>query len=605
MDANLIYTKTPAGEDAVRQRTRVVQRNTRMVLILVDGKSTVDNLCEKTGNPQLVESALQELERDGLIVPKLEQDSSWEQSRKVAEEIRAAAVKRLAKEDQPTAEPISSVTIQPPAAPASREPFSVGPMSISPTSVYPPLQSLPPLSGFGGEPSVAPSRVSEPVVTPAEEVEPPAAPAERRSSLFSRGDDDKIKPIRRGRSGPYISLPLAAAIAVVGVVVLAALIFMLYPYDRHRADLEAGLGRITGQSVRIGSVTASFSPRPAISLESVSIGDGEKARAARIRLVPQYFSLLGSNPAFSSIEVDGASFDGAALAVLSRALNVVLQSESSPRIGRLAFSNLQLSALGLGVGDLHGEIMRASAADPLTVVSTDRSLRVQLRTDGAGVSADFEGYGWSPVADSPYKFDSIQGKIVWDGRSLAIRGLDARIFDGAVHGTMVFEHGEQPAMAADISVKHMNVPRLATALGYANQFEGELAGSLRVAAQAQEWSRVLRGASGEGEFSLQRGSLGGIDLAEAVRRAGKGSVTGGATRYETLNGRLRVTPQALRFSDLALASGPMKAAGALDVAQDGKLAGRMDIEIRGSATLMRVPVILGATLRSPELKAGR
>ncbi|HNM65802.1 MAG TPA: hypothetical protein PKM04_14105, partial [Accumulibacter sp.] len=69
-----------------------------MVLILVDGTSTVADLCQKTGNAQLVEAALQDLERDGLIAPKLEQDSVWEQSRKLAEEIKAAAVTRLSRE---------------------------------------------------------------------------------------------------------------------------------------------------------------------------------------------------------------------------------------------------------------------------------------------------------------------------------------------------------------------------------------------------------------------------------------------------------------------------------------------------------------------------
>lgn len=69
MDENLVYSKTSAGEEAVRQRTRVVQRNLRMVLILVDGKTTAGELALKVGNPQLVEQSLRELEEDGFIAP--------------------------------------------------------------------------------------------------------------------------------------------------------------------------------------------------------------------------------------------------------------------------------------------------------------------------------------------------------------------------------------------------------------------------------------------------------------------------------------------------------------------------------------------------------
>lgn len=39
MDPKLVFAKTPIGDEAVRQSTRVVQRNLRMVLVQVDGKN--------------------------------------------------------------------------------------------------------------------------------------------------------------------------------------------------------------------------------------------------------------------------------------------------------------------------------------------------------------------------------------------------------------------------------------------------------------------------------------------------------------------------------------------------------------------------------------
>ena len=53
MDLNLIYAKTPRGEQVMRERGLIVQRNMRMVLILIDGKATVADLRAKTGNSQL------------------------------------------------------------------------------------------------------------------------------------------------------------------------------------------------------------------------------------------------------------------------------------------------------------------------------------------------------------------------------------------------------------------------------------------------------------------------------------------------------------------------------------------------------------------------
>lgn len=72
MNQTTVYRKTRAGEDAVKQRTRLIQRNTRMVLILVDGMSSVEELARKIGNPLLAESALNDLQQAGLIEPSLD-----------------------------------------------------------------------------------------------------------------------------------------------------------------------------------------------------------------------------------------------------------------------------------------------------------------------------------------------------------------------------------------------------------------------------------------------------------------------------------------------------------------------------------------------------
>lgn len=67
MDKNLIYVKTEAGAEAIRTRTGVVRRNERVVLVLVDGKSTVGQLGEKAGDPARVATALAGLEKGGFI----------------------------------------------------------------------------------------------------------------------------------------------------------------------------------------------------------------------------------------------------------------------------------------------------------------------------------------------------------------------------------------------------------------------------------------------------------------------------------------------------------------------------------------------------------
>ena len=91
MDQKLIFAKTPIGDEAVRQSTRVVQRNLRMILVQVDGKLTVAELGVKIGDPRLVEGALSELEEGGYIAPTLEAVSVWQESKLRVERLKASA----------------------------------------------------------------------------------------------------------------------------------------------------------------------------------------------------------------------------------------------------------------------------------------------------------------------------------------------------------------------------------------------------------------------------------------------------------------------------------------------------------------------------------
>src|SRR5574343_884591 len=130
MDPNLVYAITPTGDEAVRQSTRVVQRNLRMVLVQVDGKMSVAELSEKIGNPRLVQNALRELEEGGFIAPTIEAVSVWEESKKAAQE-------SIPPSTPPKTPPSGFSTFQP------RTPI------VAPASVLPQARPASQFSSFG------------------------------------------------------------------------------------------------------------------------------------------------------------------------------------------------------------------------------------------------------------------------------------------------------------------------------------------------------------------------------------------------------------------------------------------------------------------------
>ena len=68
MNRNDIYRKTPAGEEAMIRRAKVEERKQRMILVLIDGKTSVWEMSEKVGDSALTESAIATLEAGGFVV---------------------------------------------------------------------------------------------------------------------------------------------------------------------------------------------------------------------------------------------------------------------------------------------------------------------------------------------------------------------------------------------------------------------------------------------------------------------------------------------------------------------------------------------------------
>lgn len=597
MDANLIYIKTPQGDEAVRQRTRVVQRNVRMVLILVDGYSTVGDLCAKTGNQKLTENALNELENAGLIELRLEHDSIWAESKKVAEEIRSAVIGKAA---QPTGTP--------PPAPIPVLQTVVEPL---PQAASPPEQAVVPPAMPGKQEQVFQSaektkkRVAKPVI---------AAWAERARTGLVRCIDSlrsartsnetlKISPRRGRKSMAGLLFSVVAALLLLGFLTL-----ILFPYDRYLPEIETGFRQASGKDLKVGGLRLNFYPKPALVLQNVAVGHGSgKILVREIFLQPELSSVFSTHKSVRNLILSGVSLTGTMLADLRDISDRIGRSGTNFRIKNLSFENTDVSFSGMGLEGLAGEASFSEAGEfkAISLHSADRSLSVVLKPALRRVDVSLEGYSWRPVQGSPFLFDSLTLNGSLEGEKLVFGDIELRIFDGLVKGTAVFRGGGSPGLSGEIFFERINANRLSDALGIGAFLSGETAGRLTYAMQAASWAELFSSINGEGEFSTRRGSVRGIDMAEAVRRTSRVPVQGGVTSFETLSGKMRLSPDSYQFDALVLNSGLMQSTGNLSVGKEMALRGRMEMQMRGSVNQMRVPVTLGGSLKMPSVQAVR
>jgi hypothetical protein len=613
MDPDLIYSKTASGEEAMHQRTRVMQRNVRMVLILVDSQSTVADLCLKTGNPQLTENALRDLEKGGFIVPRVEQDSLWGESKKVAQEIRESAISKAIQ--------ISSLG----AKNVSEPSLSENPVAID-SAFQNPAQSDSSVSQFSLAPMPSEQDSGEklpPVI--AQEVtqdspqkqtrsaeEPKPSFLERLKALLPspRHNNDEaisIKPIRRGQRNT-MSWSLIAVFVFFGTLGLAYLTILFFPYDSFLPEVEVAFAQASGRPVKVGSMRVDVYPKPGLLLGNVRIGtDKDEIRITELRLLPAIGSLIMGKKTFREVVLSGVSLPAELIAGLPSVFVALSKPTARVSVDRIRFEKTEVSFGGLGFSGMEGEARRSGdgSFQSLKLRAPDQSMSFEVKPLAQGLEVALEGFGWHPSQGSPFLFDSVNLNGSIANGVFTIRSMELRLFDGLIQGVAVLQADKQPSIAGEIVFERVNTTRLGNAVGVGEKFSGGISGKLKFSSTADSWATIFSAINAEGTFTVRRGSIRGIDLAEAVRRVSNMSVQGGATQFEQLSGSVNFTPMSYQFNGLILDSGLMQSTGQIEVSKNLEIRGKMVLQMRGTVNQTRVPVTISGQLNAPELQVGK
>jgi hypothetical protein len=632
MDSNLIYLKTSAGEDAIQQRTRVIQRNVRMVLILVDGQSTVGDLCRKTGNPQLTENALAELEKGGFITAKVEQhDSLWQESQRVAQVIRAAAQEKaeqfLSREKSggyPDFQPSRPVASTERAAQASDMPISLHSIFDATPSAIDFSSSQFSLAPDNPEIQKAAAQLPEMAVSE------PASGSDRRvkkpqratkpsffsqiRSLWAGGKHEldeepiRLKPVRRGVR-TRITWPVGVLLSIVGTLGIVFVASLLFPFSIFLSDVEAAFARSVGRPVSVGALRVEFYPAQGLILERVRIGagDGEtdELSVREIRLLPEVATLFAERLNFKRAVLSDLSLPLGAVIGLPGMFSSLAGPSSRVDVEQIRFEKATISFDGIVLKNVESEVLRDQGGrfESLLIRSADGSLSVVARPAGKALDLDVEAYAWQPFENARIVFGSASMKARLENGELAISGADLRVFDGVVKGSALIRSGEKPNIEGEIGFERVNAIRVFEALGAGKRLEGDIAGKVRFSARSDAWETLLASVDAEGEFSVQRGKVAGVDLVEAVRRVSGAPVQGGVTAFEQLTGRMKLEPDRSRFFGLVMSSGLMQSTGQVSISKAGNLNGRLELQMQGSVNQTRVPVSIAGTLASPSAQA--
>lgn len=552
MNSGQVYAKTPIGDEAVRQSTRVVQRNLRMVLVQVDGKMTVGELAEKIGNVRLVENAINELARDGYIVPLAQADAAWALGKPKTRKEQVSAISQFSTLGRP-----SSLADVRPNDQASR------------------------FSSFG-----------KPVLPVAQS----SAVSSEHPHLAGPGISDRPDPRGGWRRLLYWSaflLPL-----------LLALLVAFFPYNNYRSDIERTLTSILEMPVNVGEVSLKILPVPHFALRDVRVGQSPQAGIALVEVYRPWSVVYSGVSGVKEITLVDAH-----LPVRSLLAFPAIGKAGVLRLPALAQVNMRDLRIDAGqslvFGPFQGALQMSSGQlQGGSLETLDRTMLIMPRPQPQGVELLLEGRAWR-LPGVPVNFPSFQAKARLLEDSLQISEVDASFLGGWLKGDWNLMWGTTLSMSGSGEMTRLDVRRIASDLALKMAGEGELSGFVRIAGRGSDWAGLWQAASADLQLEIRRGLLRGIDIGEATRRGAGAVVRSGSTGFDSFQAVVAVDARGVSIRDIRLDAGLLSASGQLRVVAGGEVAGGLIGQARTSVSTTRVPLTISGRLPDLTLTAAR
>ncbi len=642
MNKNTIFCKTADGEEAVKQRTRLVQRNLRNILIMVDGQSSVADLAEHFGDMAVVLGALAELLALGFIVgektapapptppspptpsapaPTAEPSANEEQEAWEAWEEQPLIINRDESTEMPTPPEIVSIAAPikpdlppppPPPPPVVSQPqplieeiFFESPEYFSdPAPARPAARPAADMRNFF-ERNVETKRIGASLVEAVKDVWSQQS-KRNRSDHYDVNEPVrggiKTRPLRRRGKRLYISWPLMAVMIVGGAISIVALVALLFPYDNYLPDIEKRASVALNDPVKIGKISFSFLPRPNITLRGVVIGKERFLSVDTVRVLPDFISLLTDKKVLRELELDN-------LLLKHQGLAHVSQWSSGPNVEvrRIHVSGLRLD-LGDVVLDAMGGDVAMSAQGPLEKIelrNADANFKLKLTPKGQGFNFEAIGSAWKMPVQPGLTFEYLEAQGELGATRLDITKLDGKLYGGLLVGRAVIDWSRGAELAGDSELKRIDLAKLLPTLNPDLEAEGELSGKTRFEGRSDSLANLGESVRVEGNLDIKRGVVKRFDIIEAVRNGHNEPTRGGLTRFEQLTGNLLQEKKGWKLTNLRASSGLMKAGGSVGMDRDARLSGNLDVEMKGSASVVRAKLALTGTLKEPVLTPTR
>ena len=399
------------------------------------------------------------------------------------------------------------------------------------------------------------------------------------------------------KTGSKVALGVAG-----GLLVLAAAAPWLVPTSAWKGPVEAAASEVMEAPVTLGKINLVLLPLPHLTLQEVDVGKGALRLASAV-VRPQLLSLLSSPRRLSSVELKQLEINPQGLALLQRLAEKAPAGPPAVEIARLHARDVRvtLEAGPLPPLDATVELGALNLPQVLNVATLDGKAKVAALPEGDGWKVEISAKDWTPPFGPPLLLNGLKAVGRADRQKLVLPAVEATLYGGRVSGNVELGWAKGLRMNGKVNIAGLDIAPTLQALKVAALLSGHLEANGTFKAQAAKPAGLADALRADVAFKVENGVLHGFDLANAAKNLIRGGRGAGQTHFDQLTGNVQVAGRALRLRNVKVASGVLDARANVDVSAARALGGRVDVDLKGTAGLVGVPLAVSGTLSDPVL----
>lgn len=395
-----------------------------------------------------------------------------------------------------------------------------------------------------------------------------------------------------------ILIPLAA------LLVIAAVLPFFISLNDYIPRIEKELSAKLQEPVSIRSIKFAVLPRPHVTVEGITVGTTDDIKLGKVLVTPDLFSLLQSTKVIESIEIDS-------LALTQKAIDKIAAwvkpdtADSPPQFRvasiRLSGALLDFGKTSFGPFDVRVNLKDGGEPGDASVTTQDGKLKALITPGKSGYLIDASAKSWTLPVGPAIAFDDIAIKGVATLGDADLGEVSAKLYGGMATGKITIGWRKGLQVNGNLAVSQVEVQKVASILSPGTHVSGKLSAKPVFSASAASAAQLMNALRLETPFTVQNGTLYGVDIQKAATNLIKQGAAGGETRFEQLSGYLVMEHGGYRFTQLKIASGTLAADGDVNVSPKKDLTGRINAQVKALGTSSSMPLNVGGTLDAPLL----